>query len=546
MITSLRSSAGLTCFLTSAAMAQVSFTGSYFQNFDGLAQSGAVTLTGPGPHQIDGVLGSVGAAGWYGANFSGSSSNTEFKAHDGSLASSAGRGVIFFGTNGSTERALGALSTSNQIPSIGVVLTNTSSQTFASLEVSFVGEQWRAGDANIADVLSFQYGFGTSLVDATTPEPSLNFATVVLTGGNTALNGNDPANQAIVHGVIAGLDWAPGQSLVLRWNAVDISGQDNGLAIDNVVLTGVLAPPTSLNLANYRLTATYPLPPVSASEASAVTYNWDTGTLFVLGDEGDALVEVTTNGTPVSEMTLTGFDDTEGLTYIGRGQFVIVEERLQDVFLLDYAAGGTADRSALPGISLGPTVGNVGLEGISFDPLADNYVLVKEKQPQGAYVATLDWSIPAGSMTDLFVPNLGVADLSDVQVLSTVPSLVGTADQNNLLILSQESRKLLEVTRAGDVLSSFDFTTIASDAEGVTIGPDGTIYVVGETPTLYVLRPVVVPCPADLTGDGSVGADDLGVLLGAWGSSGAADLDADGTVGPADLAILLGAWGACS
>ena len=51
---------------------------------------------------------------------------------------------------------------------------------------------------------------------------------------------------------------------------------------------------------------------MTASEASAVTYNWDTGTLFVLGDEGDALVEVDANGTPLSVITLTGFADTEG------------------------------------------------------------------------------------------------------------------------------------------------------------------------------------------------------------------------------------------
>ncbi|MBL9149559.1 MAG: hypothetical protein JNM94_12790 [Phycisphaerae bacterium] len=50
------------------------------------------------------------------------------------------------------------------------------------------------------------------------------------------------------------------------------------------------------------------------------------------------------------------------------------------------------------------------------------------------------------------------------------------------------------------------------------------------------------PQPADLDGDGSVGPEDLGILLGAWGGSGAGDIDGDGTVGPEDLGILLGAW----
>ncbi|MGA1224526.1 MAG: hypothetical protein ACO31E_08170 [Phycisphaerales bacterium] len=49
--------------------------------------------------------------------------------------------------------------------------------------------------------------------------------------------------------------------------------------------------------------------------------------------------------------------------------------------------------------------------------------------------------------------------------------------------------------------------------------------------------------PADLNGDGAVGADDLAILLGNWGGSGTGDIDGDGVVGPADLALLLGSWG---
>ncbi len=52
-------------------------------------------------------------------------------------------------------------------------------------------------------------------------------------------------------------------------------------------------------------------------------------------------------------------------------------------------------------------------------------------------------------------------------------------------------------------------------------------------------------CPADLNGDGSVGAADLAILLGQWGGAGTGDLNGDGSVGASDLAILLGAWGAC-
>lgn len=251
---------------------------------------------------------------------------------------------------------------------------------------------------------------------------------------------------------------------------------------------------TSIDLSNYVLQRTFALPLPAAAEASAITYNWDTGTLFVLGDEGTALVEVTRSGTFVSQMALTGFNDTEGLTYIGGGQFVIAEERLQDAYRLAYAAGGTADRASLPVASFGPTIGNIGIEGISYDPASGSYFAVKEKDPQAAYQASLAFTIPPtdASPTSLFDPvSLGLLDLSDIAVLTTVPTLTA-AQQLNLLIYSQESAKLVHSTRTGTVLSSFALTGV-TDAEGVTIDPDGIIYIAGETPAVYVLAPVPEP-----------------------------------------------------
>ncbi len=62
------------------------------------------------------------------------------------------------------------------------------------------------------------------------------------------------------------------------------------------------------------------------------------------------------------------------------------------------------------------------------------------------------------------------------------------------------------------------------------------------------LPPPSLSCTGDLDGSGDVGAPDLAILLGAWGSAPSGDdndLDGDGQVGPTDIAILLGAWGLC-
>ncbi|MHC4099461.1 MAG: alginate lyase family protein [Planctomycetota bacterium] len=57
----------------------------------------------------------------------------------------------------------------------------------------------------------------------------------------------------------------------------------------------------------------------------------------------------------------------------------------------------------------------------------------------------------------------------------------------------------------------------------------------------------LITCPADLNGDGSVGAADLLILAGAMGTDpgGPPDFDGNGTVDVADFLLLLSRWGPC-
>lgn len=99
---------------------------------------------------------------------------------------------------------------------------------------------------------------------------------------------------------------------------------------------------------------------------------------------------------------------------------------------------------------------------------------------------------------------------------------------------------------------------ITYDVNGDGLYEDPTDTGVGSNPNstdesynalLFIGTTVVppAPCPADLTGDGMVGAADLAQLLGSWGPCAGcpADLTGDGNVGAADLALLLGSWGPC-
>ncbi len=265
-----------------------------------------------------------------------------------------------------------------------------------------------------------------------------------------------------------------------------------------------------------------PLNNLLAQEASAVTYNWDTNTLFVVGDGSTAITQVSLTGQLIDTMTLARnpgqpqggqFYDIEGLTYIGNGQFVFAEERYRQLNRFTYAAGNTLGAAGVQTAKLGTTVGNVGLEGLSYDPLTGGYIVVKEKDPLGLFQTTVDWAAGSASNgsastvnpVNLFNPALlGVIDIADVFALSNLPSLQGTAFQQQLLVLSEESGRLVQVDRSGNTVATLNLG-IPFQHEGVTMDGNGVLYIVNELgggdvnhPQLWVYAPVPEPAPAAL------------------------------------------------
>jgi hypothetical protein len=88
--------------------------------------------------------------------------------------------------------------------------------------------------------------------------------------------------------------------------------------------------------------------------------------------------------------------------------------------------------------------------------------------------------------------------------------------------------------------ASVTFAVSAGASYYIRVGANTT----GGAGTLVTTCIEVLPCPADLSGDGAVSADDLAFLLGAWGTPNA-DIDGDNQTDASDLAIMLGAWGDC-
>jgi uncharacterized protein YjiK len=287
---------------------------------------------------------------------------------------------------------------------------------------------------------------------------------------------------------------------------------------------------TEVNLSKYKRVARDELPEPTrtahpehsllAQEASGVTYDWDTDTLFVVGDGGTSIVQVSKSGALIDSMTLapggspqgTTFYDTEGITYIGHNEFVMTEERDRQLVKFTYAPGTELTRAETKTVKLGTTIGNIGLEGVTNDPTSGGFVVVKEMEPESIFQTDINWEAGTATngsptteeSTNLFSPALaGLADFSDVFALSNLTTLTGP-DAGHLLIISQESGKIVNVDRSGNVSSSL---TIVSDPgnplsvpdqtdEGVTMDNEGLLYVVNENgggdanhPQLWVYEP---------------------------------------------------------
>ena len=286
--------------------------------------------------------------------------------------------------------------------------------------------------------------------------------------------------------------------------AQDTRIQNLNVRAEDVLATQLsfTAPGESVDLANYTLVGRFALPaePTAANklahEASAVTYNKDTDTLFVVGDGGTGVTQVSKQGVLIDSMALatgsspqgTYFYDTEGLAYIGNGRFVMVEERDRELNEFTYAAGTTLGaNSAVRTVKLGTSIGNVGLEGLGLDPLSSGFLLAKEATPMGIFQTTVDFAAGTasnGSATtensvNLFDPvKTGLVSVNDIYALSNVLDATA-AEAAHLLLLGAADGKVLEMDRSGNILSTLNVGSVAKN-EGLTMGTDRRLYVVGE------------------------------------------------------------------
>lgn len=147
-----------------------------------------------------------------------------------------------YGTAGNTDRAIGAVQSGTLVSIIGASFTNNTGGTITSLDIAYTGEQWRIGNtaASRDDRMDFSYNLtATDLTTGTWTDVNAgDFINPIKTNGTAiALDGNNAANKTAITFSITGLNIANGATFWIRWNDLNASGADDGLAIDDFSIT---------------------------------------------------------------------------------------------------------------------------------------------------------------------------------------------------------------------------------------------------------------------------------------------------------------------
>jgi uncharacterized protein YjiK len=205
------------------------------------------------------------------------------------------------------------------------------------------------------------------------------------------------------------------------------------------------------------------------------------------------------SGTYLRAISLTGFDDTEGLCAYkpASNLFAILEEGRSDISIVTITSNTTSiAKSSATVIAMNrPYTDNNAWEGVTYDPVNNAFFVVKERVPMGV---SRVYRVDGGGYASEEVFNAAAAfsglctDLSDVRY---------DGDSGRLWILSDEGKRVMECDLAGHVWSSF--TLNASQPEGLEFSPDlRTLYVVGESNEYF--RCVRLPTRSDVAEGGGI------------------------------------------
>ncbi len=216
---------------------------------------------------------------------------------------------------------------------------------------------------------------------------------------------------------------------------------------------------------------------------SGITYNKDTGTLFMVTNEPVVLFQVSIQGDCLASYSVNGLDDVEDVVYIGNNQYLLVEERRHRVNLIELSETTAGVKIVVHHSFKIPQKNkpNKGLEGIAYDDINDEIFLVSEF-PRRIYHIK-HWRKDNSLQVDELNINPSLLLMGDYSAINI--------HQGKLLVLSDRSSRLLKLNQNGNDVYKINLVDgkekKLQQAEGIAVNQQN-LFVVSEPKHLYVYQ----------------------------------------------------------
>ena len=230
-----------------------------------------------------------------------------------------------------------------------------------------------------------------------------------------------------------------------------------------------------------------PLPGVD--NLSGLTFDPVRGSLFAITNANPEILELSRDGNLLRRIPLDGLVDPEAIEYVGNGDFVLADERSQTLVAVHIDdSTRRIDTAAGMQLSLGLGLnGNKGFEGLAWDATAKRLFVAKERDPQQIF------EIQGFPFADESRLRINETPHRDAALPGTdLSSLVFEPRHGHLLVLSEESRLLVEFSDAGQVVSRLSLAAgrgglkrAIPQAEGVALDDERNLYLVSEPNLFY-------------------------------------------------------------
>ena len=234
-----------------------------------------------------------------------------------------------------------------------------------------------------------------------------------------------------------------------------------------------------------------------SDNASGLTYHAGRDTLFSVINHPPQIIELSTDGQLKRTIPVRGIADLEGITHIRNNEFILADEATQQLIHVEITENQLeVDTSNRPRIGLLiDQARNLGFEGVSWDHAQHRLFVVKEKHPLRLFelsgLETLLDTRPINFQIREWVPSDSASLL-----ISDLSSLTYHEESGNMLILSDESRLIVELghdKRASGLLTlkggTHGLKKDVPQAEGISVGRAGEIYVISEPNLFYRFVP---------------------------------------------------------